>query len=129
MYGLQLCVGAWVHAPVPLQCDTGWYVEPPHDVAAPQTIVFAACWQPPFPLHAPVFPHGGLAAHCPVGALAPDGMLAHVPRLPARLHALHVPQLPELQQTPSTHAPLVHSRPAAQASPSDCLPTQLVPLQ
>jgi hypothetical protein len=98
-------------------------------VAAPQTTVAAACWQAPLPLQAPVSPHGGSAAHCPGGALAPAGMLAHIPRLPARLHALHVPQLPALQQTPSTQAPLVHSRPAAQASPSACLLTQLVPLQ
>jgi hypothetical protein len=128
-YGLQLWVPAWAHAPVPLQCDTGWYVDPEHETAAPQTSVAAPCWQPPPPLQAPVLPHGGLAAHWPGGAVTPAPMLAHIPGLPARLHARHVPQLAALQQTPSTQLALVHSRPPPHASPSPCLATQLLPLQ
>jgi hypothetical protein len=114
---------------VPLQCDTGWYVEPEHETAAPQTSVAAPCWQPPLPLQAPVLPHGGLAAHCPGGAVTPAATLAHIPGLPARLHARQVPQLPALQQTPSTQLPLVHSPPALHVAPSACLATQLLPLQ
>ena len=56
-------------------------------------------------------------------------MLAHIPGLPARLHAWQVPQLPALQQTPSTQKPLLHSPPRSQVAPSSFLATQLVPLQ
>jgi len=61
--------------------------------------------------------------------VTPEAMLEHMPRLPARLHALHVPQLAALQQTPSTQLPLVHWPPPLHVSPSSCLATQLVPLQ
>jgi hypothetical protein len=56
-------------------------------------------------------------------------MLAHIPGVPARLHALHVPQLPTLQQTPSTQKPLPHWPPSLQVAPSAFLATQLLPLQ
>jgi hypothetical protein len=80
-------------------------------------------------LQAPVLPQGGLAAHWPEGALTPGAILAHVPALPARLHARQVPQLPTLQHTPSTQLPLVHSPPSPQLAPSAFLATQLPPLQ
>jgi hypothetical protein len=56
-------------------------------------------------------------------------MLAHMPRLPARLHALQVPQLPALQQTPSAQKPLLHSAARPQVAPSSFFATQLLPLQ
>ena len=114
---------------MPLQCDTGWYVDPEHEAAAPQTTEAAPCWQPPLPLQAPVLPHGGAAAHWPDGAVTPAPMLAHVPRLPARLHARHVPQLAALQHTPSTQLPPAQSPPSLHVAPSPCLATQLLPLQ
>ena len=47
----------------------------------------------------------------------PAGMLAHVPRLPPRLHAWHVPQLGLPQQTPSTQLPLMHWLAATHCTP------------
>jgi hypothetical protein len=44
-------------------------------------------------------------------------MLAHVPRLPARLHASHVPQAALPQHTPLTQLPLMHWLPAVHAMP------------
>ena len=49
----------------------------------------------------------------------------HVPTLPIRLQARHVPQGPALQQTPSVQKLLLHSRPAAQLVPSGFLAAQL----
>jgi len=112
-----------------LQCEAGWYVDATHDTAAPQVTVAAAIWQAPLPLQAPVFPHGGLAGHCPAGALEPAGTSVQVPRLSARLHARQVPQLPALQHTPSMQNPLVHCPPALQAAPSGRSPMQAPPLQ
>ena len=81
-------------------------------LAVPHDTVVGACWQPPAPLHAPVFPHGALDAlrHWPAGAASPDGMLAQVPALPATLQALQVPHEADAQQTPSTQV-----RPARQS--------------
>jgi hypothetical protein len=53
---------------------------------------------------------------------------AHVPAL-FRLHALHVPQLATLQQTPSTQNPLPHWVADVHAVPSPVWLTQVVPLQ
>jgi hypothetical protein len=117
-YAPQLTVPGWVHVPEPLQCDAGWYVDAVHDAPAPHGALLAASWQPPLPLHAPVLPHGGLAAHWPAGAPVPAGMSAHVPGLLVRLHALHVPQLPALQQTPSVQKSLLHWFAAPHAAPS-----------
>ena len=86
-YAPQLVAALWLHVPVPEQNDAGWNVAPLHEVGMPQETVAAASWQPPAPLHAPVLPHGGAAVQWPAGAATPAGMLAHAPRLPARLHA------------------------------------------
>jgi len=64
-----------------------------------------------------VLPHGGAAAHWPAGAAVPAAMLAHVPTLPARLHAWHVPQLGLPQQTPLTQLPLMHWLTAVHCTP------------
>jgi hypothetical protein len=54
-------------------------------------------------------------------------MLAQVPTLPSRLQAWQVPQLPLLQQTPSTQAPVPHSLPTEQAAPTFFFGTQAPP--
>src|SRR5215510_5933402 len=92
-------------------------MEPLHDAARPHDTVAAASWQPPAPLQAPVFPHGGAAGHWPAGAALPAGMFAHVPRLPATLQASHVPQLALPQHTPFTQLPLMHWLAAVHARP------------
>jgi hypothetical protein len=63
-----------------------------------------------------VLPAHWYAPHSEPGSV-PAGTLAHVPTLPETLQAWHVPPHAALQHTPSTHSPLVHSRPAAQAVP------------
>ena len=107
-YAPQVAAAVWLHAPAPEQNEAGWTIEPLHDAARPHDTLAAASWQPPAPLHAPVLPHGGAAAHCPAGAAVAAGMSAHIPTLPVRLHARHVPQLGLPQQTPSTQLPLMH---------------------
>jgi hypothetical protein len=124
-YAPQLCDAGWVHAPEPLQCDAGWNVEPAHDAPAPHDTLAAASWQPPAPLQAPVLPHGGAAAHCPDGAGLPAAMSVHLPALPARLQALHVPHDAALQQTPSVQKSLLHSWAAPQVAPGAFLSTQV----
>ena len=129
-YAPQLCVAACVHVPEPLQRDAGCCVDPVHEAAAPHVTVAAASWHAPAPLHAPVLPHGGAAAHCPAGAATPAAMFVHVPTLPVRLHALHIPHDAALQQTPSAQNSLLHSRAAPQVAPSAFFATQVpaVPL-
>ena len=124
-YAPQLCDPGWVHAPEPLQCDAGWSVEPAHEAPAPHDALVPATWQAPAPLQAAVAPHGGAATHWPDGAGVPAGMSAHVPTLPARLQAPHVPQDAALQQTPSVQKALLHSRPAPQAAPDAFFATQV----
>jgi hypothetical protein len=50
------------------------------------------------------------------GAAVPGGSGAHAP-VPETLQAWQAGQLGEPQQTPSTHAPLMHWLPPAQATP------------
>jgi hypothetical protein len=116
-YAPQPVVAAWLHVPMPEQNDAGWNVVPVHDTDRPHDMVVDACWQPPAPLHAPVFPHGGAEAHCPVGAAVPAAMFAHIPRLPAMLHAWQVGQVALPQQTPLTQLPLMHWLPAVHTRP------------
>ena len=63
-YGLQLSVAAVAQVPAPLQCDTGWYVDPVHD-AAPHVVKLDCCAHAPLPLQRPVLPHAPFAAHVP----------------------------------------------------------------
>ena len=99
MYGEQFCALGARQLPVPLQCETGVKVEPEHDCAPHDTVV-AASWQAPAPLHAPVFPQGGLAVHR-LSAL-PSGVNAQLPALVPTLHDWQSEQELVLQQTPST---------------------------
>ena len=52
-----------------------------------------------------------------VGAFVPAATGAHVPSEPATLQAWQAAQLADPQHTPSTHAPLMHWVPIAQARP------------
>jgi hypothetical protein len=82
--------------------------------------VFAACWQAPVPLHAPVLAHGALveAAHRLWGSAAPAGTLVQVPALPWTLQARQVPHEADAQQTPSTQVrPVRQSEVAPQVWP------------
>ena len=120
----------WLHAPAPEQNEAGWTIDPLHDAARPHDTLAAAFWQPPAPSQAPVLPHGGAAAHCPDGAAPPAGTAVHVPALPVRLQAAHIPHDAALQQTPSAQNSLLHSRAAPQVEPSAFFATQVpaVPL-
>lgn len=61
-----------------------------------------------------------------VGASSADlGTFTHVPRLPATLHARHVPEQALLQQTESTQLAFTQSAPEAQFFPFDFLHTPL----
>jgi hypothetical protein len=59
----------------------------------------------PAPSHALPLVHGTAA----VASACPELTNAHVPRLPATLHALHVSVQSLVQHTPSTHLPDRHS--------------------
>jgi hypothetical protein len=102
VYGEQALVAGAAQLPVPVQCETGVYVEPVHE-AAPHATPTPACAHAPAPLHAPVLPQGGLAAQPPRGSAVPAATLAQVPALPATAHDWHSPHEAVLQQTPSTH--------------------------
>ena len=83
-----------------------------------------ACVQPPAPLHVPVLPQGGFAAHCPAGAAVPAGIGVQVPgEVP--LQVWQVPQLALPQQTPLIQAPLLHWLAPPQGSPFAFLATQV----
>jgi hypothetical protein len=86
-----------------------------HDGAAHWTEV-DPCVQAPAPLQVPVFPQGGAAVHCPVGAAVPAGYGAQLP-IPLMLQAWQVPQVAVPQQTPSRQLPLMHWLAAVQACP------------
>jgi hypothetical protein len=97
---------------------------PVHISAVPHETLAAACVQPLAPLQVPVLPHGGLAVHCPAGAVVPAASAVHVPgEVP--LQVWHVPQLGLPQQTPFTQLLLVHSFAAPHAVPFVFLATQL----
>ena len=90
-------------------------VDPVQD-AVPQVTLVPASWQAPAPLHAPVLPQGGLAAHAPWGSRALSGTLAQLPRLPVTLQDWQVGQAEALQQTLSTQlAPVRQSFVVVQA--------------
>jgi hypothetical protein len=126
-YGLQLDEVAAEHAPVPLQCEIGVYVEPVHD-SVPHDTVVAASWQPAAPLQKPVLPQGGLAAQRFIGSAWPSGTLAQLPALAPTLHDVHSEHPLLTQQTPSTqNRPVKHSLVAAHAWPGRLrLPQRLV---
>ena len=122
---MQLSVAAVTQPPEPLQCDSGWYVVPVHDVE-PQLTELGCCAQAPLPLHRPVLPHAPFDGHPVSGVFT--ATFAQVPAL-FRLHALHAPQSPTLQQTPSTQKPLPHWLVDEQGMPSPVWLMQTLPLQ
>ena len=101
MYGLQLDDVAVAQPPVPLQCEIGVYVDPEH-VSVPHDTVVAASWQPPAPLHAPVFPQVGLGVQRFIGSMLPSGTFVQVPAFTPTLQAWHSGHELLAQQTPST---------------------------
>jgi hypothetical protein len=82
---------------------------------------------PPVPSQLPSRPQvvAAVAAHCPVGAAVPAGIGVHVPVVPVRLHAMHVPVHPLLQHTPWAQLPELHSGPMAQVAPMGLSPQLL----
>jgi hypothetical protein len=60
--------------------------------------------------------------------VTPAATGAHVPALPATLHARHDPQVAVPQQTPSTQWPVPHWRSAVQAAPCAIFVAQLPPV-
>lgn len=86
--------------------------------AVEQEVPLGYFWQPPAPSHLPLVPQ--LAAPWSVqnvaGAAVPAATGAQVP-IPFTLQAWQAAQLAEPQQTPSTHAPLMHWVPVVQARP------------
>ena len=87
-------------------------------------VVLAACWQAP-PTQNPVLAQVVVTGHSPWGSAVRFGTVAQVPV--AALHALHVPQLATLQQTPSVQWPLPHSWSAVHAVPAVSRRAQLPP--
>jgi hypothetical protein len=90
----------------------------PVQLAAAQTVPVGWRLQPPAPLHPPERPQvdAACAGHSPAGSW-PDAMGLHVPSDPGRLQAKQAWVQAEPQQTPSTHAPLMHWLAAVQAAP------------
>ncbi len=88
----------------------------------------ACCWHFPPPSQVPVFPQGLLVdgAQAPCGSAVPACTLVQAPAFPATLHAWQVPQVAEVQQTPSTQLPVPHSAAEAHAWPVRFLPHELV---
>jgi hypothetical protein len=88
-------------------------------LAAEHTVPFGYFWHPPAPSHLPLVPQ--LAAPWSVqnvaGACVPGATGEHIPGDPATLQAWHPAQLLDPQQTPSTHAPLMHWLPVVHARP------------
>jgi hypothetical protein len=66
----------------------------------PQETVVAASWHAPAPLHAPVFPQGGVGVQR-LSAL-PSGVNVQLPALVPTLHDWQSAHALVLQQTPST---------------------------
>jgi hypothetical protein len=97
----------------------------------PHWTVVGCCWQAPPPLQAPVLPQVPFAPQRACGSVMLLATLAQVPRLPATLQAMQVPQELLPQQTPSTQKPLPHSWLERQATPPALTGRQLplVPVQ
>jgi len=91
--------------------------------AAPVHVCPLPSLQPPEPSHALV------PVQVPTGSLStcPGAMSLQVPGV-VPLQVWQVPQLAELQQTPSTQFPLAQSPPAVQLCPSGCTQTEVAAL-
>jgi hypothetical protein len=118
---------AWLHVPVPEQCDAGWYVVPLQDTGEPQVVDADTCSQAPAPLQKPVLPQTPLDGQSePLldECATPLGTFAQVP-LPLTPQDWQPGQLPVEQQTPSIQFPVAHSFGPAQVAPFAFLATQL----
>jgi hypothetical protein len=81
--------------------------------------------QAPLPSQVPSFPQLAAPApmHCEGGVgTCPAGTFVQVPGLPVTVHDLQVPVQAELQQTPCTQYPELHSAFIEQVEPSDFFP-------
>lgn len=80
--------------------------------------------QAPAPLQVPSLPQLDSAAAVQLPSLSapPAGMLLQVPSIPWSAQLLHTPVHAPSQQTPSTHWPVLHSSPLAQAPPLSLRP-------
>jgi hypothetical protein len=122
----QLCVVV-PHAPPPHAPASVRVVEPAGHEGAEHVVPSACFWHAPAPSHLPFVPHveAACVAHTPFGSVTPAATGAHVPALPATLHARHDPQVAVPQQTPSTQWPVPHWLFAVQAVPCASLGRQL----
>lgn len=99
----------------------------PLHAAAPQLVPTAWNAHLPAPSQRPFVPQlaAAVVAHSAWGSALPAGTGEHVPAEPGTLQALHVPQLPVEQQTPSTQKlPVRQSDVCAHAWPSGFLSPQ-----
>ena len=113
-------------APAPLQARD---CELSPSQLEPQLVPDAACWQAPFPLQAPVFPHGfpGVAVQLFLGSLVPSGTSVQTPC--AFPQVLQVPHVAVEQQRPSTQFSEAHSVPAEHIPPRSFFPPHMLPTQ
>jgi hypothetical protein len=113
--GSQLWLAPGTQAPAPLQA-LGWRVTMSVQLDA-HAVPATHLRHMPAPSHLPSRPHveASVATH-PASAV-PAARGAQRPARPARLHAMHGPQLAAAQQTPFVQWPLLHSAPALQAVP------------
>jgi hypothetical protein len=108
--GAQTCGAGVKQDPLPSQIVAGCVTPLVQEAPAPQLVPRGATWQCAVPSQVPSSPQGGLAGHR--ASAPPLTIAAQVPSgwpVRALVHALQVPVQVLPQQTPSTHAPLVHS--------------------
>lgn len=129
-YGEQLIMMPGAQRPAPSQVGAFARFCLPLHTAAPQLVPTAWKAHMPAPSHRPFVPQlaAAVVAQSVWGSALPLGTGAHVPAEPGTLQALHVPQLPVEQQTPSTQKlPVRQSEVCAHAWPSGFLsPHRLV---
>ena len=111
--------------PAPSQKPASWSaLAPPGQLAARQSVVSAHRRQAPEPLQLPSLPQllSAEGAQPPRGSLPPAATFVQVPSEPGTAQLLQVWSQAELQQTPSTQAPEVHSGPSLQLLPLGLVP-------
>ena len=114
---------------MPLQVGAGLSMPAPQD-ELPQVVPAAWKRQAPRPSQKPSCrqPLAGSSTHTARGSV-PSGTGTQLPIEPATAHERHSSPQAELQQTPSTQKPEVHSRAAVQLSPRPRLGWQVLPAQ
>jgi hypothetical protein len=100
----MLPAGVFVVAQVPAEqaWDTHRVEEVGHGMPQLPQLATSVCVLVQLPEQQTPTPHAWSALFCP------SGTVEHVPTIPARLQALHVPAHEVLQHTPSAQTPLVH---------------------